>query len=162
MGTERQLGEMLRVDGDSADNLLPPQVLAAGVTTTLTVRLRGFKRAAFLIQGGAANDANATLDAVVHQCTQEDDGGGDAKVLAGAYGSKAITQVTAGAGFATLNQMWLINIIDEELDIAGGFEHVLLSITVSAADTWALCVNAIRGVAGYEPVDTSGLVEVVG
>jgi len=158
---ERHLFERDRHDGDAVACLLEPQTLAAGVATTPTVHMQGFDHVIFEVLGGAANDATATLDIVVHQCTQAADAGADAKVLAGNYGTKAITQVTSGAGFATLNDLWLLEVKTEEMDVDGGFDFLLLSYTVSAADTWLLAIKAMRGLASYEPVATTNVTEIV-
>ena len=162
MGAERSLVERDRHDGDAVACLLEPQVVAAGTSTTPTVSMRGYDRCLFSILGGAANDGTATLDIVVHQCTQAADAGADAKVLAGLYGSKAITQVTSGTDFATLNQKWLIEVSTEEMDVDANFDFLLLSITVSTADTWTLAVEAQRSGADYEPVAVTNITEVIG
>jgi hypothetical protein len=162
MGAERSLIEKDRHDGDAVACSLAPQNLTAGVTTTPTVTMSGYERCLWCILGGAAADANATLDIVVHQCTQANDAGADAKVLAGLYGTKAITQVTAGTGYAALNQKWLIEVATEEMDVDNGFIYLLLSITVSAADTWYLAVEAQRSIADYEPVATTNITQAIG
>jgi hypothetical protein len=168
---EDSLIERDRHDGDAVACLIEPQTLTAGVTTTPTIfmggrvaapRGGGYDRALFCILGGAANDAAATLDVVVHQCTQANDGGADAKVLAGLYGSKAITQVTAGTGYAALNQKWLIEVSTEEMDLDAYFCYLLLSITVSTADTWLLAVEAQRSGAAYEAVATTNITQAIG
>jgi len=168
---EDSLIERDRHDGDTVACLLPPTTIAAGAYTTSTIfmggrvaapRGGGYDRAMFCILGGAANDATATLDAVVHQCTQANDGGADAKVLAGLYGSKAITQVTSGAGFATLNQKWLIEVSTEEMDLDNGFSYLLLSYTVSAGDTWLLAIEAQQSGSAYEPVATTNITQAIG
>jgi len=167
---ENSLIERDRHDGDAVACLVAPQTVAAGTFTTPTIfmggrvaapRGGGYDRALFYIQGGAANDATATLDAVVHQCTQAADAGADAKVLAGLYGSKAITQVTSGAGFATLNQKWLIEVSAEEMDLDNGFCYLLISYTVSAADTWLLAIGAQRSGAAYEPVARTNITQAI-
>ena len=159
---EDSLIERDRHDGDAVACVLEPQTLAAGTATTPTICMRGYDRVLFIIQGGAANDANATLDAVVHQCTQAADAGADAKVLAGLYGSKAITQVTAGAGFATLNQKWLIEVSTEEMDVDANYDYLLVSYTVSTADTWLLAIDTERSGADYEPVATTNITQAIG
>jgi len=159
---ENSLIERDRHDGDAVACLLAPVNHAAGTFTTPTICMRGYDRALFSIQGGAANDATATLDVVVHQCTQAADAGTDAKVLAGLYGSKAITQVTSGASFATLNQKWLIEVGTEEMDVDANFDYLLLSITISTADTWYLAVEAQRSGADYEPVATTNITQAIG
>lgn len=159
---EDSLIERDRHDGDAVACLVEPQILAAGVTTTPTVSMRGYDRVVFSILGGAANDANATLDVLVQQCTQANDAGADDKNLAGLYGSKAITQVTAGADFATLNQKWLIEVSTEEMDVDAYFDFLLLEITVSADDTWYIAVEAQRSGADYEPVATTNITQAIG
>lgn len=162
MGAVRSLIEKDRHDGDAVACVLAPVNHAAGVFTTPTVTMRGYERCLFCILGGAALDAASTLDVVVHQCTQAADGGGDAKVLAGLYGTKAIAQVTAGSNYATLNQKWLIEVATEEMDVDAGFDFLLLSITISAADTWYLAVEAQRSIADYEPVATTNITQAIG
>ena len=112
--------------------------------------------------GGGANDATATLDVVVHQCTTANDTGTDEKVLAGLYGTKAITQVTSGSGYATLNQKWLIEVRAEEMDVDAGFRYLLLSYAISGGDTWLLAIEAVRSWYSYEPVAQTNATEVIG
>lgn len=159
--SERKIFERDRHDGDAVACLLAPAVIAAGTATTPTINMKGFDQALFCILGGAANDAAATLDAVVHQCTQANDAGTDAKVLAGTLGSKVITQVTAGTGYAALNQKWLLHVRTEEMDVDGGFNFLLVSYTVSTADTWALAIEGVRSTASYEVVSVANITEVV-
>lgn len=159
MGSERKIYERDRHDGDAVACLLAPVNHAAGTFTTPTVNMQGFDQVLFCILGGVANDAAATLDVVIHQCTQANDGGGDAKVLAGRLGSKAITQVTAGAGFSLRNNKWLLHIRTEEMDVDAGFDFLLASITISAGDTWYLAVEAVRSTASYEPVALTNITE---
>lgn len=161
MGAERKIYERDRHDGDAEACLLAPVNHAAGTFTTPTVCMSGYDQVLFCVLGGAVNDAAATLDVVLHQCTQANDGGGDAKVLAGLLGSKAITQVAAGASFASLNQKWLLHVRNEEMDVDGGFDFLLASITISAGDTWYLAVEAVRSSAAYEPVPTTNITQVV-
>jgi len=155
------LYEILQACGDLVACLLEPQTLAAGVTNTPTVDMSTYGRVLFLILGGAANDATATLDAVMQQCTQANDAGTDAKVLAGVRGTKAIAQVTSGAGFATLNQLWLLECRAAEMDTNNAFAFLRLQITVSAGDTWFLGVAPLRDVAAYEPVANTLVTEIV-
>lgn len=161
MGTERYIYERDRHDGDAVACLLAPVVHAAGTFTTPTIYMRGFDRVLFSVLGGAVDLDTATLDIVVRQCTQANNAGADAKVLAGIYGTKAIAQVTSGTDYASLNQKWLLEIKTEEMDVDNGFDYLLLSITISAGRTWALAVEAIRSVASYEPVAHTNITEVV-
>lgn len=160
-GMTECLYEILKVDGDAVACILPPQNLGAGATTTPTIDMSTYRRVLFAVLGGASANNNDTLDIVVHQCTQANDAGGDAKVLAGKRGSKVVPQVLSGAGFATLNDLWLIEVRAEEMDVNNGFGFLLLSITVSAGDTWYLAAVAIRDVRGYEPVPTTNVTLVV-
>lgn len=161
MGAERKIYERDRHDGDAVACSLAPQIVAAGVTNTPTVTMQGYDQVLWCLLGGAANDAAATLDAVVMQCTQAADAGGDAKVLAGLLGSKAITQVAGGASFESLNQKWLLHVRTEEMDVDGGFNFLFLRITISAQDTWYLACEAVRSSASYEPVATTNITQVV-
>jgi len=155
------LYEILRVDGDALACILPPQNLVAGTTTTPTVDMSMHRRVLFVVLGGATPNNTDTLDIVVHECTQANDGGGDAQILAGKRGTKAIAQVISGAGFATLNSLWLIEVRAEEMSVNAGFGFLLLSIDVSAGDTWYLGAVALRDVRAYEPVPTTNVTEVV-
>jgi len=159
--SERKIYERDRHDGDAVACLEEPQIFVAGVHTTPTICMSGYDQALFCVLGGAANDANATLDVVVHQCTQANDAGADAKVLAGVLGSKAITQVAGGASFATLNQKWLLHVRTEEMDVDNLFNYLLLSFTISAGDTWYLAIEAVRSTASWEPVATTNITQVV-
>lgn len=161
MGAERSLIERDRHDGDAVACLIAPQALAAGANNTPTVTMRGYERCLFCILGGAANDNAATLDVVVQQCDAAAASGTN-KVLAGLYGTKAITQVTSGTGYAALNQKWLIEVATEEMDVDNGFDWLRLVITVSTDDTWMIAVEAQRSIADYEPVATTNITQVIG
>jgi len=157
---EDSLIERDRHDGDAVACLLAPQTLAAGATNTPTISMRGYDRALFSILGGAANDATATLTILVQQCNTAAAGG--PKVLAGLYGTKTFGPVTSGAGFATLNQKWLIEVSTEEMDVDAGFDWLRLVITVSTADTWLVAVEAQRSGADYEPVARTNITGAIG
>lgn len=156
---EDSLVERDRHDGDAVACLLAPEVHVAGNFFTPAVSMRGYDRVLFSILGGNALDAAATLDVVVQQCNTA--AGGGPKVLAGLYGTKAITQVTAGGLYYGLNQKWLIEVSTEEMDVDAGFDWLRLSITISGADTWALAVEAQRSGADYEPVATTNITQVI-
>lgn len=149
------LYEILQVCGDTVACLIPPQTKAAGTTVTTTIDMSGYGRALFVVLGGAANDAAAQLTLSVLQCTTANDVGGDAKALAGKRLAKAIATVTSGAGFATLNQLWLIEVRAEEMDVNNGFAFLELQTIVSIGDTWLLAAVALRESAAYEPVDNA-------
>jgi len=155
------LYEVLQACGDLVACILRPQTLAAGVTNTPTVDMSTYRRVLFVLLGGAANDGTATLDVVMQQCTQANDGGADAKILAGKRGTKAIAQVLSGAGFAALNQLWLLECRAEEMDVNNGFAFLRLAITVSGGDTWLLGAVALRDVTAYEPIANALVTEIV-
>jgi len=152
---ERKLYEQNRFDTDSIACLIEPQILAAGTTSSIWLGVHSYDRLMFIIQGGAANDATATLDALVRQATSA--AGAGAKVITG----KAITQVTAGAGFATLNDLWYIHVEPLELDVNGGFSHVQLQVIVSQDDTWYISAVCQRETREYEIVPTTNVTEIV-
>lgn len=160
MGTERQMIERDRHDADDKACLLEPQPVTAGTLNTDTIYARGFEKVLFCILGGAASGADGTLDIVVHQCTAVNNGNTDAKHLAGLYGSKAITHITSGAYYATLNQKWLIEVDVEEMDVDAHFDYLFLEIITTNRD-WLLAVEAVRSVASYEPVAQTYITEVV-
>jgi len=158
---ERKIYERDRHDGDAVACMLTPQNLGTGVTDTDTVNMQGFDQVLWCLLGGVANDAAATLDAVVMECTQANDAGGDAKVLTGLLGSKAITQFLADAAFSVLDDKWLLHVRTEEMDVDAGFNFLFLRITVSAGDSWYLACEAVRSSASYEPVAVTNITEVI-
>jgi len=154
--------EQLRLDGDAVACILEPQTLAAGASNSATVDMSGHRRCLFIVMGGAANDANATLTVLVQQCTQAADAGGDAKVLAGKRGTKITAlPAAAGAGFATRNDLWLLEVRAEEMDVNNAFAFLRLVFTVSAQDTWIVGAVAGRDVSAYKPVEDDNVTEIV-
>lgn len=152
---ERKLYELNRLDTDTVPCLVEPQVLAAGVTSTAWLGMLYYDRIMFLIAGGAANDAAATLDVQVNQATSN--AGAGSKVIAG----KAIATVTAGAGFATLDQLFLIHVDISELDVDGYYAYVNLDITVSTADTWTIAVLPLREHRVFEVVPRGNVTQLI-
>lgn len=152
---ERKLYELNRFDNDVDACLVEPQVLAAGVTATGWLGMLYYDRIMFLIQGGPANDAAAALDVQVNQATSN--AGANSKIIAG----KAIVQVVAGAGFATLNQLFLIHVDISELDVDGYFAYVNLDITVSALDTWTVSVVPLRQHRVHEVVPRTNVTQLI-
>ena len=157
---ERFIIERDRHDGDHEACLLEPTSVAAGAYNTPTIHMKGFERALFCVLGGAVGAAAATLDLVVYQCTTRDNSLGDAKVLAGIYGTKAIAQETSGTDYAGMNQKWLIEVKTEEMDVDNHFDYLFLRYTV-AAQTWLLAIEAVRSVAHYEPTVHPNIDQVV-
>lgn len=116
-------------------NRLPSEKVAIGgvidpdVTTASTVvsdymSMADFESAMAIILAGTLG-TNATLDAKLVQAT--DSSGTGSKDITG----KAITQLTE-AGTDSDKQA-IINCRAEELDVANGFTHVALSMTVAVA-----------------------------
>ena len=151
----RTLYEQNRLDTDAQACLVEPQVLAAGATATGWLGVAGYDKFMFVIMGGAAAGATDTLDVQINQATSN--AGANAKVVAG----KAITQVVAGAGFATLNDIWYIHLDISELDVDNFFAFVNATITVSAQDTWAIAAFCLREHRVFEEVPTTNVTEIV-
>lgn len=151
---ERKLYELNRLDNDVDACLVAPQVFS-GVTATGWLGMLYYDRIMFLIQGGAANDATATLDVQVNQATSN--AGANSKVIAG----KAIAQVVAGAGCATLNQLFLIHVDISELDVDAYFAYVNLDITVSTDDTWYIAVLPLRQHRVHEVVPRTNVTQLI-
>lgn len=152
---EEKLYELNRFDTDTFACLVKPQTLGAGVYGTIWLGLGAYDKVMFIIQGGVANDAAATLDALVNQAT--DNAGAGSKPIAG----KAITQVVAGAGFATLNQLFYIHVDIEELDVDNGFAFAQLYLTVSTGDTWNIAVLCQRQHRVFEPVAVTYVTQLI-
>jgi len=151
--------EAIRIAGDAQSCGIPPQALPAGATNGEWVDMSGIRRVCFVVLIGAANDAAATLDIIVEQAT--DALGTGAKPLAGVRGPKTAAQIAAGAGFATLNLLKLIEVRAEEMDVNAGFAFLSAEITVSGGDTWQVGVVPLRTVVAYSPVVLTNVTEVV-
>lgn len=96
--------------------------------------------------------ATATLDAALTQAS--DALGTGAKAIAG----KSITQLTQAGGDG--NQVVMIELRAEELDVSGGFEYILLTITpaVAAVEFAAFILGTV---VRYMPVSTTNVAEIV-
>jgi hypothetical protein len=151
---EQKLYEKNRFDigGDPA---IAPQNLAAGTTTSGWFGMYAYDKIMAICLGGAANDANATIDISINQAM--DNAGTGSKAVTG----KAITQVTAGAGFATRTDLWLIHLEVAQLDVNAGFGFIQISVTVSAGDTWYFGAVLQREEREYMPVPYAAT-EIVG
>lgn len=132
---------------------LDPVSQAAATVTTGWLSMADFEQAMALLMVGAMT-AGSTVDAKLRQAT--DAAGTGAKDITG----KAIVQLTQAGGDS--NKQVLINVRSEELDVAGGFTHVQLSVTVAVAAS--LIAAALFGFdARYQPEDDVSTVdEVVG
>lgn len=132
---EMKLYEELRVDiGGVA--LFEPQTYAAGANTSGWLGVHAYEKVLFVVAIGEANDAAATLDIEVLEAT--DNAG------AGSQNLKSATLITAGAGFATLDQLVLIHVEMSEMSVNTLYSHLALQFTVSAGDTWMVSAICIR------------------
>lgn len=108
--------------------VIDPDATAAGTVTTGWVSMSGFANAMAIVMAGTLG-VSATLDAKIQQAT--DSSGTGAKDITG----KAITQLTQ-AGTDSDKQV-VINISENDLDVAGDFTHIRLSMTVGTATSGA-------------------------
>lgn len=104
---------------------IDPDATAAGTVSSGWVSMAEFQSIMAIAFAGTLG-ASATFDAKLEQAT--DSSGTGAKDVTG----KAITQLTQ-AGADESDQQAVINCRGDELDVAGGFNHVRLSITVATA-----------------------------
>jgi len=140
---EMKLYEKLRCDiGGVA--LFEPEVWGAGVHTSGWLGIAPYDKVMFVVAIGAANDAAATLNIQVVEATSA--GGAGAQVL------KTATLITAGAGFATLDQLVLVHVEIPEMTVNTGYSHLALRFTISALDTWLVSAICIREEREWEPV----------
>jgi hypothetical protein len=102
---------------------IDPVSQAAGTVTSGWVSMAGFFKLMAVIHTGVLG-ASATVDAKLQQAT--DSTGTGAKDITG----KAITQIVKASGD---NKQAIINLGGAELDVAGGFGYVRLSMTVGTA-----------------------------
>lgn len=102
---------------------LDPASVAASTVLTAWVPVSKWHALAAILQTGVLG-ASATVDAKLRQAT--DASGTSAKDITG----KAITQLVKASHD---NKQAVIEVKPEELDTAGGFTHVALSVTVGTA-----------------------------
>ena len=171
---ERKIYERDRHDADAEACLLAPVVQAAGTYYTTTIDMAGFDRCLVCVLGGVSNDAGATLAVEVRQATAANvnptppiAAATGLKALAGAAGAKVITDSGtgnysyAGSYYYGGNAKWLIHVKSEEMDVDAGFRYLQVVYTISADDTWALAMEAVRSTASYEAVATTNITQVV-
>jgi hypothetical protein len=103
--------------------VVSPISQTAGTVTSAWVSMTDFLNLMAVIQTGVLG-ASATVDAKLQQAT--DSSGTNAKDITG----KAITQIVKASGD---NKQAIINLRGGELDVAGGFAFVQLSLTVGTA-----------------------------
>ena len=104
---------------------LDPSSQAAGAATSAWVNAANFHNLMAIVDVGAFG-ASATVDANLQQATSN--AGAGAKAIPG----KAITQLLAAGGN---NRQVTIDLRDQELDSANGFNYVALVLTVGTAAT---------------------------
>jgi hypothetical protein len=102
---------------------IDPVSQAAGTITSGWVSMAGFLKLMAVLKTGVLG-ASATVDAKLQQAT--DSSGTGAKDITG----KAITQIVKASGD---NKQTIINLGGGELDVAGGFGFVRISVTVGTA-----------------------------
>lgn len=108
-----------------------------------------------IVQAGTLG-SSATLDAKIEQAT--DGSGTAAKDVAG----KAITQLTQG-GTDDSDKQALINVRQQDLDIANDFTHVRLSIEIGTAtsDAGGLLIATDRRAGAASAGDAASVAEIV-
>lgn len=131
--------------------VLNPISQGAATVTTGWVSLATFDKARAILLVGDMT-LNSTVDAKLQQAS--DSAGTGAKDITG----KAITQLTdAGADD---NKQVEINVRSDELDVANGFNHVRLSVTVAVAAS--VIAALIEGYdARYAPATDSTTVDEI-
>lgn len=118
--------------------VVDPDVTTASTVTTGWIDASEFDRFLAVVSAGTLG-TNATVDAKLEQATSA--AGAGAKDITG----KAITQITQ-AGTDQSDTQALINLRQNELDLANDFTHFRLSVTVGTATS-----DACAHVFGYAP-----------
>jgi len=132
--------------------IIDPDAYAASTVTSGWVSLVTYEAIQAIVMAGTLG-SSATLDAKLEQAS--DSGGTGAKDITG----KSITQLTQ-AGTDSDKQA-IINCRSDELDVANGFTHVRLSMTIGTAtsDAGGLILGHY---ARYQPAtDLASVDEVV-
>lgn len=134
---------------------IDPASLTANTYVSDWVDMADFEQVMALILVGAIS-STGTFDAKLRQA--KTDSGGDAKDIAG----KSITQLTAAGSDS--NKQVVLQAYQDELDVAGGFRYVALSVTTATAASLAGAV-----LLGFHPTygpasdyDLSSVDEIVG
>ncbi len=126
---------------------------AAATVTTGWVSMADMDRLLAILQTGVLGGA-ATVDAKLQQA--KDNAGTGVKDIP----NKAIVQIVKATGD---NKQALINLKQNDLDVAGGFSYVRLSITVGVAASQIAA--SLLGTSDYESAaafNQGGVVQVVG
>lgn len=129
---------------------ISPVSQGVGTVTGSWISVAQFRKILAIIQTGVMT-ATATLDAKLQQATTS--GGAGAKDVSG----KAITQLTQAGGDSS--KQVLIDLDTSQLDVAGGFSYIRLSLTDAAAAS--LISAVLLGFDGrYEPASVSNAASV--
>lgn len=135
--------------------VIDPDAYAAGTVTTSWIAASAFASFLAIVQAGDLG-TSATLDAKLEQAS--DGSGTGAKDITG----KAITQLTQAG--TDSNKQALINLRPEELDLANGFTHFRLSMTVATAacDAGAIVLGFDARFGPANERDLASVDEIVG
>jgi hypothetical protein len=133
---------------------IDPDAYAASTVTTGWIAAKNFEQFLAIVQAGDLG-ASATLDAKLEQA--KDSGGTSAKDITG----KAITQLTQAG--TDSNKQALINLRQDELDVANGFTHFRLSMTVATAtsDAGGIVLGLVPRYGPASDNDASAVDEIV-
>jgi hypothetical protein len=128
---------------------IAPISQGAGSVSSAYVDMSVAKRLMAVIQTGVLG-ASATVDAKLQQAT--DSSGTGVKDISG----KSITQLVKASND---NNVAIINVNDDELDVANNFRWVRVTVTVGTAAS--LVSAALLGGQSFEPASDSNPVTVV-
>ena len=146
-----QLGEIAGVVGN-----ISPDVKTAAAYSTGWINAATFQTFMAIIQAGTLG-TSATLDAKLEQAS--DGSGTGVKDITG----KAITQMTE-AGTDQSDDQATISVREGDLDIANGFDHFRLTVTVGTATSDAgasvIGLNPRTGLASENDASTVGEVVI--
>ncbi len=131
------------------DPIIPASRTAVEVNTGW-LSMRDYHSAAFVVQAGAIA-AGGLVDACIYQAT--DEFGSGAKVVTG----KSITTLTGNDD----NACCVIELLSSELDVDGGFDYILGSISHGGGVACVTSGIMYRRQSRFLPVDHSNLTEHV-
>jgi hypothetical protein len=131
-------GNVKPSDRTAIVGVIDPDVTTASTVTTGWIDMAKWGAIMAIVMAGTLG-SSATLDAKLEQAS--DSSGTGAKDITG----KAITQLTQVG--TDSDKQAIINCFQQDLDIANGFTHVRLSLTVGTATSDAGAI-----VLGFDPV----------
>jgi hypothetical protein len=129
---------------------IDPVSQAAGTVTSGWVNMANFDRLLTVVKTGVLG-SSATVDAKLQQAT--DSSGTGAKDITG----KAVTQIVKASGD---NKQVLINLLENELDVANSFAFVRVSVTVGTAAS-LISADLWGGVPRFADASASNAASVV-